>query len=120
VLVRRTAVATEPLGWHCTHACFADSSHRSAAPLAASLLGLCALCRACPPGKPSSSSSAAPAPLSPHPHLPCAAQFVAKTEGGKRTVAGVHWDYDGYGATLKKVCVCECVWGGGGWEWAGM
>lgn len=30
-------------------------------------------------------------------------QFVAKTEGGKRTVAGVHWDYDGYGATLKKV-----------------
>ncbi len=28
---------------------------------------------------------------------------MAKTEGGKRTVAGVHWDYDGYGATLKKV-----------------
>lgn len=30
-------------------------------------------------------------------------QFVAKTVGGKRTVAGVHWDYDGYGATLKNV-----------------
>ncbi len=30
-------------------------------------------------------------------------QFVAKTEGGSRSVAGVHWDYDGYGATLKKV-----------------
>ncbi|KAL4420392.1 hypothetical protein ABPG75_010048 [Micractinium tetrahymenae] len=29
--------------------------------------------------------------------------FVARTEGGKRTVAGVHWDYDGYGATLKKL-----------------
>lgn len=40
--------------------------------------------------------------------LPCR-QFVAKTEGGKRTVAGVHWDYDGYGATLKKV---RCCYGG--------
>ncbi|KAL4860240.1 Agmatine deiminase [Chlorella vulgaris] len=29
--------------------------------------------------------------------------FVAKTEGGSRSVAGVHWDYDGYGATLKKL-----------------
>lgn len=28
--------------------------------------------------------------------------FVAKTEGGKRVVAGVHWDYDCYGGDLKK------------------
>lgn len=47
---------------------------------------------------------------------PCAAapplfplQFVAKTVGGKRTVAGVHWDYDGYGATLKKASLSPCM-----------
>jgi hypothetical protein len=27
-------------------------------------------------------------------------QCIAKTEGGKRVVAGVHWDYDCYGALL--------------------
>ena len=26
-----------------------------------------------------------------------ALQCIAKTEGGKRVVAGVHWDYDCYG-----------------------
>ncbi|GAB4816515.1 hypothetical protein N2152v2_003561 [Parachlorella kessleri] len=31
------------------------------------------------------------------------ASWVAKTENGKRTVAGVHWDYDAYGGTLKKL-----------------
>lgn len=29
--------------------------------------------------------------------------FVAKTENGKRTVAGVHWDYDCYGGILKDL-----------------
>jgi agmatine deiminase len=28
---------------------------------------------------------------------------IAKTEGGKRVVAGVHWDYDCYGGTQKKI-----------------
>ncbi len=31
-------------------------------------------------------------------------QCIAKTEGGKRTVAGVHWDYDCYGAHDSLSC----------------
>lgn len=47
-------------------------------------------------------------------------QCIAKTEGGKRTVAGVHWDYDCYGEldslvplrktlqTLSAFSQCAC------------
>lgn len=31
-------------------------------------------------------------------------QCIAKTEGGKRTVAGVHWDYDCYGERDSLSC----------------
>lgn len=37
-----------------------------------------------------------------------ALQCIAKTEGGKRVVAGVHWDYDCYGALLAFMLTCSC------------
>ena len=43
------------------------------------------------------------------PPLPPRLQWVAKTENGKRVVAGTHWDYDAYGGTLKRVSArCAC------------
>ena len=37
------------------------------------------------------------------------AQCVAKTENGKRTVAGVCWDYDCYGAFVWAWAFTSCM-----------
>ena len=43
-------------------------------------------------------------------HVSCA-QCIAREVDGKREVAGVHWDYDCYGAPGKiaQVCLHLCV-----------
>ena len=41
--------------------------------------------------------------------MTCCVQCIARDVDGKREVAGVHWDYDCYGAPGKMAQVCALL-----------